>query len=385
MPSRLTRDPPPSSMPWEGCARFRQEWDEAAAAYSEVLKLNPRVNAARLDLARTALARNKPDEAIQYAQEALKMQPNLADAVLIVSRAQLLKGNAAGAEADTRKLAAAFPTSPSVQTQLGQLNAAKGDEPGARRAFEAALALDANYVEALAGLAALDLRAKNPSAARARVDARVAASPNNPALLLLAARIHGATGDMPAAERALHKVIELDPNQLDAYSMLGQLYASQKRLVEARAEFERLAQLRPTTAVGAYTVVGMLLQMENKTAEAKAKYEKVMQLSPKAAVAANNLAWIYAEEGQNLDVALQLAQTAKAQLPDRPEVNDTLGWVYYKKGLATLAIPPFRDSVEKAPKSAVYQYHLGLAYAKAGDKDGARKALEAALQLDPKV
>src|SRR6185295_18219927 len=103
-----------------------------------------------------------------------------------------------------------------------------------------------------------------------------------------------------------------------------------------------------------------------------------------AAVAANNLAWIYAEEGQNLDVALQLAQTAKAQLPERPEVNDTLGWVYYKKGLATLAIPAFRDSVEKAPKSAVYQYHLGLAYAKAGDKEAARKALTAALQMDPK-
>jgi predicted Zn-dependent protease len=83
-------------------------------------------------------------------------------------------------------------------------------------------------------------------------------------------------------------------------------------------------------------------------------------------------------------VALQLAQTAKAQLPDRPVVNDTLGWVYYKKGLATLAIPAFRESIDKAPKSAVYQYHLGLASAKAGDNDGARKALTTALQLDPK-
>jgi Flp pilus assembly protein TadD len=58
--------------------------------------------------------------------------------------------------------------------------------------------------------------------------------------------------------------------------------------------------------------------------------------------------------------------------------------VYYKKGLATLAIPVLRDSVEKAPKNPAYQYHLGLAYAKSGNKEEARKALEQALQLDPK-
>jgi Flp pilus assembly protein TadD len=32
----------------------------------------------------------------------------------------------------------------------------------------------------------------------------------------------------------------------------------------------------------------------------------------------------------------------------------------------------------------VHQYHLGLAYAKSGNKEEARKALEQALALDPK-
>jgi tetratricopeptide (TPR) repeat protein len=128
----------------------------------------------------------------------------------------------------------------------------------------------------------------------------------------------------------------------------------------------------------------MILQLQNKPAEAQARYEKVMAMDPKAAIAANNLAWMYAERGGNLDVALQLAQTAKGQLADRPEVNDTLGWVYYKKGLAELAIAPLRESVDKAPKVAAYQYHLGLAYAKNGNKADARKALELALSLDPK-
>ena len=43
-----------------------------------------------------------------------------------------------------------------------------------------------------------------------------------------------------------------------------------------------------------------------------------------------------------------------------------------------------RPSRDKSPKNAVFQYHLGLAYAKSGNTEEARKALEQALVLDPK-
>ena len=89
-----------------------------------------------------------------------------------------------------------------------------------------------------------------------------------------------------------------------------------------------------------------------------------------------------AESNGNLDVALQLAQTSRG-LPDDPFVSDTLGWVYYKKNLANLAIPPLRRSIEKAPGNAVVHFHLGLAYAKTGDTASARSSLERALKLQP--
>ena len=65
---------------------------------------------------------------------------------------------------------------------------------------------------------------------------------------------------------------------------------------------------------------------------------------------------------------------------DRPEVNDTLGWVYYKKGLASLAIAPFQQSLGKDPDNPVYNYHLGLAYNETGETVKAREALERALK-----
>jgi tetratricopeptide (TPR) repeat protein len=169
-----------------------------------------------------------------------------------------------------------------------------------------------------------------------------------------------------------------------AYGMLGQIYAAQRRLDEARREFEQGAQRQPK-AVGPPTIVGMIYEIQANKAEARKWYEKALAIDANAAVAANNLAWLTAEEqGGNLDIALKLAQTAKSRLPDRPEVDDTLGWVYYKKDLATLAISSFQASIQKDAKNPLYHYHLGMAYMKNGDKDKARESLKQALSLNPK-
>src|SRR5262249_42298151 len=153
---------------------------------------------------------------------------------------------------------------------------------------------------------------------------------------------------------------------------------SEKRLDDARAQFEEVAK-RDKKPVAATTMIGMLLELQNKPAEAQMRYEQALALDPQSPLAANNLAWRYAEEGKNLDVALQLAQTAKAGAPNRHEVDDTLGWIYYKKGLSELAIAPLKRSVSAAPDNPTYLYHLGAAYAQNGDKELARQTLERAL------
>ena len=129
-------------------------------------------------------------------------------------------------------------------------------------------------------------------------------------------------------------------------------------------------------------MIGVILEAQGKRQEAQKSYEETIAAVPAAAVAANNLAFLYAEDGQNLDTALQLASTAKKLLPESSEVDDTLGWVYYKKNLASLAIPPLEDSLKKRPNNPIALYHLGMTYAKVGDKVKSRDALERALKLN---
>ena len=262
----------------------------------------------------------------------------------------------------------------------GMVALRKNDQAGARAAFEKALALDPALVEPLAGLAGIDVAQGQGGRARARFEERLRKTPGDSAVLVQAARTWAATGDAAKAEEFLRRAIEADASNFEAYGLLAQLFVSQKRLGEALAEYDRLTARQPGLS-GPPTLAGMILLAQGKEEEARKRFEGVVEQDPRAAVASNNLAFMYASRGQQLDRALQLAQAAKAELPDHPDVNDTLAYVYIKKQLGALAIPLLRLALEKRPDDPSFHYHLGLAYSQAGDKAAARKALEEALKL----
>ena len=178
--------------------------------------------------------------------------------------------------------------------------------------------------------------------------------------------------------------MSVDPRFTTGYALLAQLYRRQGRLDQARAEFEGIVERDPS-AIGARTMVGMLLEAQGKREEAMKSYEATVNGTENAPFAANNLAFIYAEQGTNLDVALRLATSAKQGLPDDPSVDDTLGWVYYKKDMPSLAVRPLAGQPQEAagrPRGALPSRD-DVRQARRQAK--ARETLERALKLDPKV
>jgi tetratricopeptide (TPR) repeat protein len=344
--------------------------------------VNPRAAGAQLELARLDLAQGAIDSSVDLAGRALRNDPANADAQIVLARALLARRDLPGAEAILNKIAVAFPKSVQMHVQLGMVHAIKNEPAKAKEHFDQALALDPNELDALGGLISLDLAARRPDQAKARLDARLARMPGDSGTLLLAGRTYAVIGDVNAAEAAMKKSLQADPDNLNAYQALGSLYMEGQRLPEAQHEFEALAA-RQHSPVTALTMVGIIQQAQKQIDAARVTFEKALQYDPNAAVAANNLACIYVDQGRNLDLALQLARTAKARLPNMPEVSDTLGWIYYQKGLLGLSITELKDTVKRDPSTALFQYHLGLAYAKNGNRVEARKALETALRLQP--
>ena len=365
-------------------ARFyvsRGDTTGAEAAYREVLRINPRAAAAQVEMARLHLSSGNRDAALRTVEEVARAQPTNLDARLQLVRSLVASKDLQRASRELDALRTSNPNVSAVHVQTGLLALLTNDLSAARASFERAESLDPKSTDLLAGWIALDFKTNNAAGAKARVEQRLKDTPT-PALLILAAQTYFTANDQPAGERVLRQAIELDGSLLPPYEMLGNLYMAQKRLSEARTEFEALAkrQVRPVSAL---TMIGMILMTEGQTDLARRKFEEVIAIDPRSVIANNNLAWIHAEIGNDLDYALGLAQAATAQAPDQPEVMDTLGWVYYRKNLPERAIPLFESCVKKVPTNASYHHHLGLAYLKAGKSAEARASLQRALANNP--
>jgi len=361
----------------------RQEVEPAMAAYKEVLELNPRLIPPQLELAKLNMATGKPATAVQLATNVLANSAQNLDARLALVQGLRQQGNYTRAAEELKPLLEAAPNAAAVRVEQGEIALRQKDFSAASAAFDRALAVEPSNFSATAGRVNVDLLQHRTNDATRRMDAVVAHNPKDAQILALAGRTYAIAGDLRRSEQLYQQAITANPSYMPAYHQLGQVYVREKRLDEARKEYEDAVKKQPNN-VAAHTMVAMLYQAENKNAEAKARYEKILQIDPRSVVAANNLAYMHAEEGTSLDIALQLAQTAKAAAPDEPDINDTLGWVYYKKDMATQAIDPLRQSVNRVPANPIYCYHLGMAYLKAGDKEKAREMLQQALKLDPR-
>lgn len=352
--------------------------DEGIRSLKEAARLNPKAASIHMQLANALLRQRQIPAALAAAEDGLRNAPSDPAARLMVARVQMAGGNLSGAATTLAPLQQQYPEASIVWSQLGALRLMQRDGKGAREAYTRALALRPGNPEAVAGLSMLDLAERKPEAAIGRIEAVLAKSPDDTRYLLTAARIYMSQRTFDKAETALRRVVNVDSTSLEAYGLLGQLYVMQNKADQALKEYEILSKQQPN-AVGPHTVIAMLLQSMNRLDEATARYERVIEIDRQAPVAANNLAWLYAERGGNIDIALQLAQTARRNLPNEPAVADTLGWIYVKKQQYDLAIRELVDAVAKDPENPEYQYHLGEAYVGKGDIPKARAALEKAV------
>jgi tetratricopeptide (TPR) repeat protein len=194
--------------------------------------------------------------------------------------------------------------------------------------------------------------------------------------------LHLAKGDTRAAEESLRTAIQKNPDLMRPYYSLAGIYLKEQKADKAVDQFKSLLQVNPRQAAP-NMMIGVIYDSQKKFDLSEKHYRAALEVNPRFAPAANNLAYILAEGNRELNDALKYAQAAKEQMPDDPSVMDTLGWVYYQKGVYDSAIGEFKGSLAKAPDNPTVLYHLARAYAKKGETDKARTEAERALKLNP--
>jgi Flp pilus assembly protein TadD len=99
----------------------------------------------------------------------------------------------------------------------------------------------------------------------------------------------------------------------------------------------------------------------------------------------NNLAFALSSSSnaRDLDEALNLAQKALQISPNEPELIDTLGWIWLKKGKPDTALQLFEPISQANPGNPSYKHHVGLALLAKGDRSDGERTLQAALLKGP--
>jgi Flp pilus assembly protein TadD len=164
---------------------------------------------------------------------------------------------------------------------------------------------------------------------------------------------------------------------------MGQIYEATGKSDQALDSYQKALAIQPTSSTINNAIGNVYLQKGDMKSAGK-YFQASLSQNAHDPIAANNLAWVYAEQGENLDMALSLATQAKQIAPEMEAVNDTLAWIQYKKGNFRVSVSLAEDAVKKSPDNADFRYHLGMALSGAGDRDRARTELQKALQLNLK-
>ena len=354
----------------------------ARGELARAVELDPAQLDARRSLARVHSALGEHEYAVEQARLYLRERPNDMATRILVAQGLVNLGKPQDALAELRSIDASERNA-DAWFALGRLELALGNVDTAREAFLAANAARPNNADVLRNLHLIDRRGGRLEESAARIEAAVAAEPKSSKLAQLLGLVEMARGDVQGAEAAFKKATELNPDDLTAYQQLATFYRATGRVDESIKTLERSLQEQPNSP-RLHERVAILHEMNGDRAKAVASYEKAIELDPNLGEAKNNLAYLLADEKDgDLDRALDLAQEAKALLPDSPQAADTLGWVLYKRGIPSAAIGYLREAAAglglDEASAGVVHHHLALAYEANEQPDMAKQSAQRAI------
>ncbi len=171
------------------------------------------------------------------------------------------------------------------------------------------------------------------------------------------------------------------PQKTQLRRILSQLYFFDGDLAAARKCSEEILALDPLDQ-DALFFMGLILSEQGASQEAEKFFKKVLEYYPDDADAANGLAFLYADRGEHLAEALELALRATEAQSDNGAYLDTLGWVYFQLGDTSQAVA-FLEKASKFMMDPVILNHLAAGYERLGDAEKARRQWQMSLALDP--
>lgn len=195
-----------------------------------------------------------------------------------------------------------------------------------------------------------------------------------------AVRQHKA-GNLPAAEKALKKVLKKTPGHVNALQFLGTLLARKGKLAEAIPLMQKAVKLQPENPMSRFNLANAL-KSQGRLEDAAVEFRTAAKQAPNDPRIANGLAATLLAQDR-LDEAETHFRQAIALEPRFADAHSNLGAVLMKKGETEAAIACYREAIRCNPHHAEAMGNLGNALSEKGEYDEAVGLYEQAIAIDP--
>ena len=202
-----------------------------------------------------------------------------------------------------------------------------------------------------------------------------------PALLRAATLLykHGAPS---AADELLDKLMEDEPLRApEILTARARMYAQSSDLTKAFAVLEKGAMQYPDSVELRYATASVY-EEQGQISAALRELTLVVKARPNDPAAMNALGFTLADHMKSLSRARKLVERAHAAAPRNPAILDSLGWVHFRQGSASEALPYLRAAYAD-DRDGDIAAHLGEVLWQLGSKEEAQRIWSEASAIEP--
>lgn len=353
----------------------------AEALLLRALQAAPNAVPPRQTLAQLYLGTGQATQALAAVAPLLDAGVDHAQLWVLKGRAQLIAGDAKGAEESLKRAARLRPDDRRVLASVAILKLGQGQNERAMSELEAISRADSGVDIDLALISTL-MGQRKFDAALGAIDALAKKNPASGLSDLLRARIALQRRDAAGARKHFEAGLTKEPQNFALLAGLSALDVAERKLDAAFGRYEALLAREPGN-VAARLALAEVAARAGGTKEAVAQLLQTgVEAAPKSPALRNALISHWLAAGQTAQ-ALTAAQAAVAALPDHTELLDRLGRLQAAQGQRSQALDTFGKLAIAQPRSALPHLRMAEVHIEARDEAAAGTAVRAALKAEP--
>lgn len=361
--------------------RQRKDYAAARADFEQALKVNPALFAATVSLASLDLLEKKPEQARKRLESSLQAEPRNHYARLALAELRQRDGapleEVKGLLAEGVKLS---PNEPALRLTLVDLLVRKRQFKEALAAAQEAVAALPNDMRLLDAMGRAQAEAGDIEQAVSTFRRVADVNQRSAVPYLRLADLYNATDRKPAAETALRKALDVEPDSAAAQQALANLMLGTGRLREALELARRMQEQRPR-AVSGYVFEATVHLRQKNVDPALAAYRKGLAVKDHDPELARQYYLALQRAGRKAEGDRYGAEWIKAH-PNDFRFDYQLAMTSVRNGDLAAAETRLRRIVSQGPEDAVALNNLAWVLASRGQPGGSAHA-QRALSLSP--